>query len=95
MRAQLKLTLISWQRWRFNARRFRAWFQHSHSDCEVEKIPKPEGRRRLIAANYSQLKVGSHPNIEIWAKPDGLPVTVPCAGDFYDREALEAILKGE
>jgi hypothetical protein len=60
----------------------------------VGTIPKPEGRRLLEAAEYRQLEVGGHPDLEWWARPDGLPVTVPGSGQFYDKEALEAILSG-
>lgn len=95
MRAHLQGTLAWLHRWRFRALRFRAWFRHSDSDGAVGTIPKPEGRRLLEAARYRQVEeMGSHPNLEWWARPGGFPVTIPCSGQNYDREALEAILAG-
>ena len=61
-------------------------------------IPVPEGRKMLEAANIQPQEGSGHPELEFWVRPNGMPVTIPYAGrplgQFYDKEALEAILAG-
>jgi hypothetical protein len=52
----------------------------------------------LEAANIQPQEGSGHPELEFWVRPNGMPVTIPYAGrplgQFYDKEALEAILAG-
>jgi len=60
--------------------------------------PVAEGRKMLEAADIKPADAGGHPELEFWVRSNGMPVTIPYAGrprgQFYDKEALDAILAG-